>query len=238
VQASAVIARIAGARLPRDSGGYRLPLRSITAALAALNALAFVVESVAGGATDIETLYRLGAMSPSAVWAGEWWRPFSATFLHFGVAHLLFNLVGLVLFGPSVEARLGRWRYLALYLLSGAGSMWGLAILGHLRLVPDASIVVGASGSLMGVMGALAGWLARSWRVDRAAAARRRARDLALALAIQSAIDVSLSGVTLAAHLFGFALGFASAAAFMALDLGARDGDACMARRVDGVELA
>ncbi|MBK7972409.1 MAG: rhomboid family intramembrane serine protease [Deltaproteobacteria bacterium] len=184
-------------------------LRSVTGALVALNVAAFVVETAAGGATDVTTLFRLGAMAPVAVWAGEWWRPFSATFLHFGLAHLAFNAVGLLLFGPFVESRLGRARYALVYVLAGTGSMWGLALLGRAGLVPNEAIVVGASGSVMGVIGAQAAWMRRSWLSDRSAAARRRARDLVAVVALQSLIDLSLSPLTLAAHLLGFVLGVA-----------------------------
>ena len=40
----------------------------------ALNLLMFAVETCLGGGTNLEVLYRLGALSPPAVFAGQWWR--------------------------------------------------------------------------------------------------------------------------------------------------------------------
>jgi membrane associated rhomboid family serine protease len=49
----------------------------------------------------------------------EVWRFIGFQFLHGGLMHLLFNMVGLYFFGPLVEQRLGSKRYLAFYLLCG-----------------------------------------------------------------------------------------------------------------------
>jgi membrane associated rhomboid family serine protease len=49
----------------------------------------------------------------------EVWRFIGFQFLHAGLAHLLFNMIGLYFFGPLVESRLGGKRYLAFYLLCG-----------------------------------------------------------------------------------------------------------------------
>jgi len=49
----------------------------------------------------------------------EWWRFVGFQFLHANLPHLLFNMIGLYLFGGIVEQYLGRKRYLAFYLLCG-----------------------------------------------------------------------------------------------------------------------
>ncbi|MFM7050700.1 MAG: rhomboid family intramembrane serine protease, partial [Planctomycetota bacterium] len=67
---------------------------------------------------------------------GEVWRFVGYGFLHVGLLHLVFNMVGLLVFGPWVERRLGRRRYLAFFmfcvvigalfflLLNGLGLAW------------------------------------------------------------------------------------------------------------------
>jgi membrane associated rhomboid family serine protease len=74
----------------------------------------------------------------------------SSLFLHVSVIHLLANMWFLFVFGDAVEAALGRWWYLGLYLLSGFfGGMAILATSGGSPLP-----VVGASGAVSGVMAA------------------------------------------------------------------------------------
>jgi membrane associated rhomboid family serine protease len=75
-------------------------------------------------------------------------------FLHVNTVHLLGNMYFLYILGDNVEDRLGRARFLALYLASGiAGGLlhaWMASGLG------TSEPMVGASGAIAGVMGAYA----------------------------------------------------------------------------------
>jgi membrane associated rhomboid family serine protease len=73
------------------------------------------------------------------------WSMFTYMFLHAGIMHILWNMIGLYFFGPRVEARLGSTRFIQLYLVSGLG---GAALS---FITPNVSIV-GASGAIFGVM--------------------------------------------------------------------------------------
>jgi membrane associated rhomboid family serine protease len=75
------------------------------------------------------------------------YRPWTAVtymFLHGSWGHLLFNMLGLYMFGPAVESRIGGGRFLGLYLASGLGG--ALAC----YLTPMTA-VIGASGAVFGV---------------------------------------------------------------------------------------
>lgn len=76
------------------------------------------------------------------------WRMLTALFLHANILHILFNMYALVIFGPILERALGRWRFLALYLLSGLGG--SVAVL----LLAPGIAVLGASGAIFGLFSA------------------------------------------------------------------------------------
>lgn len=76
------------------------------------------------------------------------WTFITYQFLHGGFLHLLGNMLFLYVFGPNLEDRLGRWWYLAFYLVGGA-----IAGGAHALWTPEAP-VVGASGSISAVTGA------------------------------------------------------------------------------------
>ena len=77
------------------------------------------------------------------------WRMLTTSLVHGSIFHVLLNMYTLWIFGQILEPMLGRWRFLALYVLSGlAGS------LGVLFLSNPGQGVVGASGAIFGLMGA------------------------------------------------------------------------------------
>ncbi|HWG57359.1 MAG TPA: rhomboid family intramembrane serine protease [Gaiellaceae bacterium] len=95
------------------------------------------------------SIYVNGALYGPLVAEGEWWRLLSSAFLHGGFVHLAMNMLALWWFGPALEGLLGPWRFLLLYVASGlAGSA------GALVDTPEIP-VVGASGAIYGVFGAI-----------------------------------------------------------------------------------
>jgi len=93
---------------------------------------------------------------------GDWkpnfqWQPVTmfATygFLHSGLTHLIVNMFTLFTLGTIIVGRIGQRRFAALYLASIVGGGVGFAILSN---APQP--MVGASGALFGLMGALSAW--------------------------------------------------------------------------------
>jgi membrane associated rhomboid family serine protease len=90
------------------------------------------------------------ALSPTAIhFQDQYYRAFTAMFLHANFQHIFFNMLALLIVGPAVEVQLGKTRFLALYLLAGLGGS-----VGSYLLSPFNELGLGASGAIMGVMGA------------------------------------------------------------------------------------
>ena len=134
----------------------------------------------------------------------EYWRLFTALFLHGGFLHLGFNLFALYVLGPPLERAIGTVRFAACYLISGLVSSAGVVALTVMGLVQVAQ-VIGASGCIMGIVGAWAGFLLRN---HHAPLARQRLANIALIVAIQIAFDLSTPQISMAAHLCGLVAGF------------------------------
>jgi membrane associated rhomboid family serine protease len=122
----------------------------VTKVLIAINVAVYLLELGAGGEVNGtgNEIFRKGVLFGPFVADGEYWRLFTAMFLHYGPFHLGMNMLALWWFGAAIEQALGRGRYLMLYLVSGlAGSA------GALVFSPD-SATVGASGAIFGILGA------------------------------------------------------------------------------------
>jgi len=86
-----------------------------------------------------------------ALWFdGRWVQLFSALFLHADWAHLLGNLVFLLIFGLPAERAMGPWRLLALFLFGGAVANLAAVIA---IATPD-RLIIGASGAVSALIGA------------------------------------------------------------------------------------
>lgn len=74
---------------------------------------------------------------------------FSSIFMHADVSHLFGNMVFLWAFGRRVEDACGSWRFLLFYLIAGMTANIGTAL-----ILSDDVPGIGASGAIMGVLGA------------------------------------------------------------------------------------
>ncbi len=95
-----------------------------------------------------------GVMQAKAVFEGEIWRLFTATYLHANFLHIFFNMFVLYMFGPMVERRWGSRQFFIVYTLGGVVANVVLALVGlvhePLWVIPG----LGASGSVMTIIAA------------------------------------------------------------------------------------
>lgn len=153
-------------------------------------------------------LQGLGALQPASVLAGAWWRTVAAQFLHVGISHLLFNVLALYFLCPFVERALGRALCLGAYLGCGIVSNTGIVLLAWLGFINPLGQLVGASGSIMGLVGITAGLMLRAWYAERAGLAWSRFRGAVSIVVLQMVLDFFTPQVSLSAHLFGAIAGF------------------------------
>lgn len=142
----------------RDS--VRVPGRvHVTYALLSLNLLSFL----AVGAMNAIEVFSAGGVIPAVFFDQSKLDPqllalrppglvtvIWSQFLHQGWPHLLSNGISLLIFGPNVEARMGRARFLLFYLSCGAFGMLCQVVSSPHSMVP----IIGASGAISGLFGA------------------------------------------------------------------------------------
>lgn len=83
----------------------------------------------------------------------EWIMFVTYGFLHAGPVHLVLNMMTLLVLGSAIEQRVAAFRFSFLYIVSLLGGALGFALLNN-----DYRPMVGASGALFGLAGALLAW--------------------------------------------------------------------------------
>ncbi len=169
--------------------------------LLAANAVIWLATSTAGDTRDPQNLIDFGAMFGPLIVGGEYWRLFTAMFLHAGLAHLVMNGLGLFIVGRLVESSFGHLRFLIIYLL--AGLFGSVASFGFNTVAVGA----GASGAIFGTLGALAVFFA----VNRDSFGKEGRQSLVGVLMVAGLVLVSgiqTEEVDNWAHLGGLVAGF------------------------------
>ncbi|MES2999174.1 MAG: rhomboid family intramembrane serine protease [Pseudomonadota bacterium] len=196
-------------------------------AVVALNVLVWAATVLAGLSPlrpAPDQLFQWGANSASAVVLdGQVWRLLTATFLHAGVVHLAFNMLGLWEGGKQLVRMLGNGQFLLVYLACAlCGSV------ASLHFSAQQAVSVGASGAVFGVLGAL---LAVTWRYQDHVPALRSSKlwsGLGVFMFYSLVQGFANQGVDNAAHVGGLACGAACGLMLAATFDDARRGAATM----------
>jgi rhomboid protease GluP len=165
-----------------------------------------------GGALSTGTLIADGAISRELLLgAGQWWRLFTAPLLHGSFMHLLSNMIVLGLVGYFLEPLIGSRWFAALFV---AGALGGDA--GSVSMNAQSLPSIGASGAIMGVLGAafVCGFH------DKAGPNAQRMQYWAARLALPALIPLATSGqhaVDYGAHMGGALAGLAMGIVFQML---------------------
>jgi membrane associated rhomboid family serine protease len=177
----------------------------ITAVIVAINIGFFVAMAIATkkiGQFTLPELLVWGANFGPLTVNGQWWRLFTALFVHLSLLHLALNMWALWNVGRLSERLFGRGTLLFLYVAAGV-----LASLTSIAWDPSLSSV-GASGAIFGVFGAFLAVLRRQRRQIPAVIVRKHWIST-LAFVLFNLISGAIQpGIDNAAHVGGLLSGF------------------------------
>ncbi len=188
------------------AGASRVGTPVMVPILIAVNVAIFLLTVLAAGSVSdnyASALFEQTSLIPVLVADGEWWRLLTSGFLHFGLLHLAFNMIAMWVIGREVETVLGRWRLLAVYLVSLLGGSAAVMLFSAVG-----TQTAGASGAVFGMMGALAVLLHRL---------KLPAGQAIGLIVVNVVISLVIPGISLTAHLGGLVVGAATTAALVYL---------------------
>ena len=181
----------------------------INGVLIAVNILYFFWLEFHGSTENAAFMVEHGAMYvPLVVREGEYYRLLTAVFMHFGISHLVNNMVILFVLGDNLERALGKVKYLVFYLICGVGAnVFSMVV--SIREY-ELAVSAGASGAIFGVIGGLLYVVIR----NRGRLEDLSTRQLALFVVCSLYFGFTSTGIDNAAHVGGLVLGFLLAAIF------------------------
>ena len=123
----------------------------VTYAIIAITAFVYLLTLIPGIGETLQDALRFypPLLYPPIFGVFEPWRLLTVSLVHGSFLHLALNMLALWMIGRSLEPLLGRWRFLTLYLLSALGGSVAVVLLSF------GTAVVGASGAIFGLFGAL-----------------------------------------------------------------------------------
>lgn len=174
-----------------------------TVTLIVINIAVFFILTLFGDTEDAVFMLQHGAMYAPYVTEGhEYYRIFTCLFLHFGIAHLLNNMVMLGALGWNLELEIGKIRYIIIYF--GSGIIGNIISLCYDLTLQQPAVSAGASGAIFGLMGALLYVVI----ANRGRLGRLSGRGMLIMVALSLYFGLTSSGVDNLAHIGGLVSGF------------------------------
>ncbi len=173
----------------------------VNLAIIAVNFIYFGYLEVVGSTENSMFMVAHGAMFAPLVLQGEYWRLLTAAFMHFGIRHIINNMLILYVLGDNLERALGSVKYLIFYLTCGIGANAASLFL-EMR-TGEIAVSAGASGAVFGVVGGLIYVVA----VNRGRLEDLSTRQLVFMAVLSLYLGFTSAGVNNTAHVAGLTLG-------------------------------
>lgn len=188
---------------------YHRPRAWVNGTLIILNVLYFLYLELMGSSEDAYFMLEYGAMyGPAVLEDHEYYRLLTSMFMHFGINHIVNNMLVLFVLGDNLERALGKVKYLLFYLICGVGA--NVVSLIFELPTKDWAVGAGASGAIFGVVGGLIYVVA----VNKGRLEDLNSRQLVVMAAFSLYLGFSSTGVDNTAHVAGLILGMILAAIF------------------------
>jgi membrane associated rhomboid family serine protease len=179
----------------------------VTKVLIGINVIAFLAEgssayTLTGQANLTASVFYHGLLyGPFIELKHEYWRLLTSGFLHFDILHIALNMYVLLWVGRLLEPAIGRTRFLAIYFTGLLAGSLGVLI------VSPVNPTAGASGAIFGLLGAA---FVEAHR--RGIEAVRN--QLVMLIVVNLVLTLSISGVSIGAHVGGLIGGGLATLAF------------------------
>ena len=175
----------------------------VNGAIIIINIIYFLYLEMAGSSTDTYFMLEKGAMyAPLILEDGQYYRLLTCIFMHFGIQHLINNMLVLFILGDNLERALGRVRYLIFYLLCGVGANV-FSLFTEMASPGRWAVSAGASGAIFGVVGGLIYIVG----INRGRLEDLTSRQLILLEVVTLYHGFTSTGVDNAAHIGGLVIG-------------------------------
>ena len=177
-----------------------------TVMLIVINMGIFFLLSFLGDTENAVFMVKYGAMYPPLIFEdSQYYRLISCIFLHFGIDHLMNNMVMLGALGWNLEPETGRFKFLLIYFVSGIGA--NLLSLASDFWTGSLAVSAGASGAIFGLLGALLWVVIR----NKGRVGRLTKRGMLFMVLFSLYVGFTSAGVDNAAHVGGLICGFLAA---------------------------
>lgn len=174
-----------------------------TVALIVINVAVFFILTMFGDTEDAVFMLQHGAMyEPYIIEGHEYYRIFTCLFLHFGITHLLNNMVMLGALGWNLELEIGKVRFVIIYFASGI--IGNIVSLFYDLTLEQPAVSAGASGAIFGLMGALLYVVI----ANRGRLGRLSGRGMLVMVILSLYFGLTSTGVDNLAHIGGLVSGF------------------------------
>ena len=174
----------------------------VNCTIIAINVIYFLYLEIAGSSENTAFMISKGAMyAPLVLEEAQYYRLLTAVFMHFGINHIMNNMLVLFFLGDNLERALGRVKYLIFYLLCGVGAN----VISMMVNMSEYSyrVSAGASGAIFGVVGGLL----YAVIVNRGQLEDLTTRQLGIIVLLTAYHGFTSQGIDNAAHIGGLLLG-------------------------------